>query len=76
MGSGRLPMLSSVGEKTLDLAELREAHLHCLPAIYKLGRSNPDAGIQSAAKSPNRTKISVTNLMEILTDTGLLVRER
>lgn len=58
------------------MAELREAHLRYLLAIYELGKSNPDVGIQAVAKSLNCTKASVTKMMGILMDMGLLVRER
>lgn len=53
MGSGRLLMPSSNGAETIYMAELREAHLRYLPAIYELGKSNPDVGIQAVAKKPN-----------------------
>lgn len=58
------------------MAELREAHLRYLLAIYELGKSTPDVGIQAVAKSLNCSKASVTKMMGILMDMGLLVRER
>ena len=58
------------------MAELREAHLRYLLAIYELGRNDPDVGTQAVAKSLNCTKASVTKMMGILMDMGLLVRER
>ena len=58
------------------MAELREAHLRYLLAIYELGRNDPDVGIQAVAKSLNCSKASVTKMMAILMDMGLLVRER
>ena len=76
MGSGRLLMPSSIGEETIYMAELREAHLRYLLAIYELGRNDPDVGTQSVAKTLNCSKASVTKMMGILMDMGLLVRER
>lgn len=35
------------------MAELREAHLRYLLAIYELGRNDPDMGTQAAAKALN-----------------------
>lgn len=58
------------------MAELREAHLRYLLAIYELGRNDPDVGTQSVAKALNCSKASVTKMMGILMDMGLLVRER
>lgn len=58
------------------MAELREAHLRYLLAIYELGRNDPDVGIQAVAKSLNCSKASVTKMMAILMDMGLLVRKR
>lgn len=76
MDSGRLLMPPSIGEKIIYMAELREAHLRYLLAIYELGKSNPDVGIQAVAKALNCSKASVTKMMGILMDMGLLVRER
>ena len=53
MGSGRLLMPSSIGEETIYMAELREAHLRYLLAIYELGKSTPDVGTQAVAKALN-----------------------
>ena len=72
MGSGRLLMPSSIGEEMIYMAELREAHLRYLLAIYELGRNDPDVGIQAVAKSLNCTKASVTKMMGVLMDMGLL----
>ena len=58
------------------MAELREAHLRYLLAIYELGRNSPDVGTQAVAKALNCSKASVTKMMGILMDMGLLVRER
>ena len=58
------------------MAELREAHLRYLLAIYELGKSNPDVGTQAVAKALNCSKASVTKMMAILMDMNLLVRER
>ena len=44
------------------MAELREAHLRYLLAIYELGKSNPDVGTQAVAKALNCSKASVTKL--------------
>ena len=58
------------------MAELRESHLRYLLTIYELGQIKPDVGIQDIAKTLNCSKASVTKMMDILMDTGLLVRER
>ena len=58
------------------MAELREAHLRYLLAIYELGKSNPDVGTQAVAKALNCSKASVTKMMAILMDMNLLVREK
>jgi len=58
------------------MAELRESHPHYLLAIYELGKSNPDVGIQAVAKALDCSKASVTKTMWIFMDMGLLVRER
>ena len=58
------------------MAELREAHLRYLLAIYELSRSKPDVGIQAVAKALNCSKASVTKMMAILMELNLLVRER
>ena len=76
MGSGRLLMPPSVGEEMIYMAELREAHLRYLLAIYELGRNDPNVGTQAVAKALNCSKASVTKMAGILMDMGLLVRER
>ena len=58
------------------MAELREAHLRYLLAIYELGKSTPDVGTQAIAKALNCSKASVTKMMATLMDMNLLVRER
>ena len=58
------------------MAVLREAHLRYLPAIYKLGKSNPNVGTQAVAKALNCSKASVTKMMATLMDMNLLVREK
>ena len=58
------------------MAELREAHLRYLLAIYELGKSTPDVGTQAIAKALNCSKASVTKMMAILMGMNLLVRER
>ena len=59
-----------------SMAELREAHLRYLLAIYELGKSTPDVGTQAIAKALNCSKASVTKMMATLMDMNLLVRER
>ena len=58
------------------MAELREAHLRYLLAIYELGKSTPDVGTQAVAKALNCSKASVTKMMATLMDMNLLVREK
>ena len=58
------------------MAELREAHLRYLLAIYELGRNKPDVGTQDIAKAMNCSKASVTKMMSMLMDMDLLVWER
>ena len=70
------PMLSHLGGGKTQMAELRESHLRYLLTIYELGQIKPDVGIQDIAKTLNCSKASVTKMMDILMDTGLLVRER
>ena len=59
-----------------SMAELREAHLRYLLAIYELGKSTPDVGTQAVAKALNCSKASVTKMMATLMDMNLLVREK
>ena len=75
-GQRNLLMPSSIGEEIIYMAELREAHLRYLLAIYELGGNDPDVGTQAVAKTLNYSKASVTKMMGILMDAGLLVRER
>ena len=58
------------------MAELREAHLRYLLAIYELGQTKPDVGTLDISRALGYTKASVTKMMGILMDMGLLVRER
>lgn len=58
------------------MAELREAHLRYLLAIYELGKSTPDVGTHAVAKALNCSKASVTKMMATLMDMNLLVREK
>lgn len=58
------------------MAELREAHLRYLLAIYELGRAQPDVGTLDIANALGYTKASVTKMAGILMDMGLLVREK
>lgn len=41
------------------MAELREAHLRYLLAIYELGKSNPDVGTQAVAKALNCNMVEI-----------------
>ncbi|MBD5083503.1 MAG: hypothetical protein HDT33_00125, partial [Clostridiales bacterium] len=67
---------SSCWGGTIPMAELREAHLRYLLAIYELSRSNPDVGTQAVAKALDCAKASVTKMAANLMDRNLLVRER
>lgn len=58
------------------MAELREAHLRYLLAIYELGQTKPDVGTLDISRALGYTKASVTKMMGILMDMGLLVREK
>ena len=58
------------------MAELREAHLRYLLAIYELGKSNPDVGTQAVAKTLNCSKAPVTKMAGVLMDMKLLAREK
>ena len=58
------------------MAELREAHLRYLLAIYELGRTQPDVGTLDIANALGYTKASVTKMAGTLMDMGLLVREK
>ena len=75
-GQCDLLMPSSIGEETIYMAVLREAHLRYLLAIYELGKNTPDVGMQAVAKALNCSKASVTKMMATLMDMNLLVRER
>ena len=58
------------------MVELRETHLRYLLAIYELGKTGSEVGIQNIAKTLNCSKASVTNMMTVLMDMKLLVREK
>ena len=75
MGSVICSCLLSLGRND-SMAELREAHLRYLLAIYELGKSTPDVGTQAVAKALNCSKASVTKMMATLMDMNLLVREK
>ena len=75
MGSEICSCLLSLGRND-SMAELREAHLRYLLAIYELGKSTPDVGTQAVAKALNCSKASVTKMMATLMDMNLLVREK
>ena len=52
MGSVICSCLLPLGRNN-SMAELREAHLRYLLAIYELGKSTPDVGTQAVAKALN-----------------------
>ena len=58
------------------MAQLTETHLRYLLAIYDLGRTAPDVGAAEVAKVLAVSKPSVTRMLGILMNKGLLVRER
>lgn len=58
------------------MAELRETHLRYLLAVYELGKSGPEVGIQAVAETLSYSKASVTKMMGNLMELGLLVREK
>lgn len=58
------------------MAEVREAHLRYLLAIYELGKHNSEVGIQDVAKDLQCSKAAVTKMAGTLMDMKLLVRER
>ena len=58
------------------MAELRETHLRYLLAVYELGKTGSEVGIQNVAKALSCSKASVTNMMAALMDQKLLVREK
>lgn len=55
---------------------LTETHLRYLLTIYDLGRTTPDVGAVEIAKALGVSKPSVTRMLGVLMDRGLLVRER
>lgn len=58
------------------MAQLTETHLRYLLAIYDLGRTKPDVGAAGIAKALGVSRPSVTRMLGVLMDRGLLVRER
>ena len=52
------------------------AHLRYLLAIYELARAAPDVGAAEVAKVLHVSRPSVTRMLALLMDRGLLVRER
>lgn len=58
------------------MADLRETHLRYLLAIYELGKTGSEVGIQDIAKALNCAKASVTKMMAVLMDMDLLVRKK
>lgn len=76
MAAKRCPCLSLLREVRGHMAQLREAHLRYLLAIYELGRNNPDVGTQAVSRVLNCSKASVTKMISNLMDMNLLVRER
>lgn len=55
---------------------LTQTHLRYLLAIYDLGRIKTDVGAVEIAKALNISKASVSRMLGILMDRGLIVRER
>lgn len=58
------------------MTQLTETHLRYLLAIYDLGRTTPDVGAAEVAKAMAVSRPSVTRMLGVLMDRGLLVRER
>ena len=55
---------------------LRGPHLRYLLAVYELGQRRPAVGTTDVARQLERSKASVTNMMEELSGMGLVDRER
>lgn len=58
------------------MTQLTETHLRYLMAIYDLARTTPDVGAAEVAKALKVSRPSVTRMLGVLMDRGLLVRER
>lgn len=58
------------------MADLREAHLRYLLAVYELGKTGSEVGIQGVAQALGCSKASVTKMMAVLMDRKLLIREK
>ncbi len=56
--------------------ELSDAHLRYLAAIYELSRSTLDVGAAGVARAMNVSKPSVSRMLGVLMEKGLLVKER
>lgn len=56
--------------------ELRESHLRYLLTIYELGQQQETVGTADIAKALGYAKASVSNMVTVLMDMGLLERKR
>ena len=56
--------------------EQRETHLRYLMTIYELGQTAPEVGAAAVARALNVSRPSVTRMLGVLMDKGLVVRER
>ena len=58
------------------MMQLTKTHLRYLLAIYELAQTSPGVSAGAVAKVLAVSKPSVTRMMNLLMDRGLLVRER
>ena len=56
--------------------EVTGAHLRYLLAIYEISQQRTDVGASEVARSLNVSRPSVTRMLGVLMDRGLLMRER
>ena len=56
--------------------ELNDTHLRYLLAVHRMTRSRPEASSKDIAKCLSVSKASVTSMMTILVDKGLVDKER
>ena len=56
--------------------ELTDTHYRYLLTIYELSRTTLDVGAASVARAMQVSKPSVTRMLKVLMDKGLLVKER
>lgn len=56
--------------------ELTNTHLRYLLAIYRLSQTTPDVGAAGVARAMSISKPSVTRMLNVLMERGLLVKER